>query len=177
MSGDFQFDPVLTGPTIRLRPVRADEFEGLYAVARDPLIWAQHPAKERSQRDVFQTWFTDGLKQHALVVEEVATQRVIGSSRYYDWDPTTREVAIGFTFLARDQWGGQTNAQVKQLMLDHAFRWARTVWFHVDPGNTRSRKAMEKIGGVYSHTASLGLFGAAPRDYVFYRIDARNDGQ
>jgi RimJ/RimL family protein N-acetyltransferase len=172
MSGEFQFDPVLTGPTVRLRPIRADEFEALYAVARDPLIWAQHPAKERSRRDVFEMWFADGLKHHALVVEEVATQRVIGSSRYYDWDPTAHEVAIGFTFLARDHWGGKTNAQMKQLMLDHAFTWARTVWFHVDPGNARSRRAIEKIGGVYSHTASAGLVGAAPREYVFYRIDA-----
>ncbi len=173
MSGDFQFDPVLTGATIRLRPVRADEFEALYAVARDPLIWAQHPAKERSRRDVFEAWFADGLKQHALLVEDVATQRAIGSSRYYDWDPTAREVAIGFTFLARDHWGGKTNAQMKQLMLDHAFRWARTVWFHVDPGNLRSRRAMEKIGGVYSHTDSVGLVGGSPREYVFYRIDSQ----
>lgn len=172
MLGEFDFDPVLTGTTIRLRSIRPDEFEALYGVARDPLIWAQHPAKQRSQRDVFEKWFEDGLAQHALVVEEVTTQRVVGSSRYYDWNATTREVAIGFTFLARDHWGGTTNAQMKRLMLDHAFKWARTVWFHVDPGNTRSRKAMEKIGGVYSHTVALGLFGAAPREYVFYRIDA-----
>ena len=64
MSGDFQFDPVLTGTTIRLRPIRADEFETLYAVARDPLIWAQHPAKERSQRDVFETWFADAVSNN-----------------------------------------------------------------------------------------------------------------
>jgi len=172
VAGDFQFDPVLSGATICIRPIRHDEFEALYAVARDPLIWAQHPAKERSQRSVFEKWFADALLQHGLAVEETSTRRVIGSSRYYDWNAATREVAIGFTFISRDHWGGQTNAQMKRLMLDHAFEWARTVWFHVDPGNTRSRKAMEKIGGVYSHTTSLGLFGAPPRDYVFYRIDA-----
>jgi len=170
--GDFEFDAVLTGPTIRLRPVRPDEFEPLYAVASDPLIWAQHPAKERSQRGVFETWFKDALLQHALAVEESATRRVIGSSRYYDWNPRMREVAIGFTFIARDHWGGRTNAEMKRLMLDHAFKWVRTVWFHVDPANARSRKAMEKIGGIYSHTGTLGLFGAAPREYAFYRIDA-----
>ena len=106
------------------------------------------------------------------MVEEVATQRVIGSSRYYDWNPATREVAIGFTFLARDHWGGKTNAQMKQTDARPCVRWARTVWFHVDPANTRSRKAMEKIGGVYTHTAMISIAGAAARDYAFYRIDA-----
>ncbi len=172
MPENFEFDPILTGTAVRMRPIRPDEFDGLYEVARDPLIWAQHPAKERSQRGVFEVWFNDALAQHALVAEEVATQRVIGSSRYYNWDATTQEVAIGYTFIARDHWGGATNRQMKRLMLDHAFKWARTVWFHVDPGNARSRKAMEKIGATYSHSALLGLFGAPPREYVFYRIDA-----
>jgi RimJ/RimL family protein N-acetyltransferase len=88
------------------------------------------------------------------------------------WTSRGRLSIIGFTFLSRDHWGGSTNADLKGLMLDHAFKWARTVWFHVDPANTRSRRAMEKIGGVYSHTAMLGIYGAPPRDYVFYRIDA-----
>lgn len=135
-------------------------------------MWAQHPAKDRSQRAVFEKWFADAVPQLALTIEEVVTQRVIGSSRYYYWNPTTREVAIGFTFIARDHWGGATNAEVKRLMLEHAFKSALTIWFHVDPANTRSRKAMEKIGGVYSHTAMIGIAGAAARDYAFYRIDA-----
>lgn len=169
---DFEFDAVLSGPNVRVRPIRTDEFEALYAVASDKLMWAQHPAKERWQRSVFETWFKEAVPQHALTIEEASSRRVIGSSRYYDWNPATREVAVGFTFIARDHWGGQTNAELKQLMLDHAFKWARTVWFHVDPANTRSRKAMGKIGGTYSHTSMIGISGAAPREYAFYRIDA-----
>ena len=143
----FDFDPVLEGAMLRVRPIHTGDLEALYAVAADPLVWAQHPAKQRSQRPVFEKWFADALGQHALVVEEKATRRVIGSSRYYGWDSAAREVAIGFTFIGRDHWGGGTNAQLKRLMLDHAFKWANTAWFHVDPANTRSRKAMEKIGG------------------------------
>ena len=172
MAEAFDFQPVLTGPRVLVRPIRTDEFEALYAVAADPLMWAQHPAKDRSQRGVFETWFRDAVPQLALTIEELATHRVIGSSRYYDWNPSAREVAIGFTFIARAHWGGATNAEVKRLMLDHAFKSARTVWFHVDPANTRSRKAMEKIGGVYSHSAMIAIAGAAARDYAFYRIDA-----
>ena len=168
----FDFAPRLQGDSLRVRPIGDDDFEALYAVARDPLLWEQHPAKQRAQREVFAQWFTDALVQHALVVEHIATERVIGSSRYYQWHEHAREVAIGFTFIARDHWGGVTNAELKRVMLAHAFRWARTVWFHVDPDNTRSRKAMEKIGGRYWATAALSINGSASTNYAFYRIDA-----
>lgn len=170
--GPFEFDPVLDGETLHIRPIRHDEFDALYAVASDPLLWAQHPAKRRAEREVFEGWFRDALAQHALVVEERASRRVIGSSRYYHWNQADADVSIGFTFIARDHWGGATNAQLKDLMLQHAFGWARVVWFHVDPMNIRSQKAMQKIGGQYVCTAPLSVNGAAPVTYFFYRIDA-----
>ena len=170
--GSFEYEPLLEGIALRVRPIRIDDLEALYSVASDPLLWEQHPAKQRSQRPVFEKWFADGLAQHALVVEEKATGRIIGSSRYYNWDERAHEVSVGFTFIARDHWGGATNAELKRLMLDHAFRWANTVWFHVDPANTRSRKAMEKIGGRNSHTAMISIHGSPAAEHVFYRIEA-----
>jgi len=58
---------------------------------------------------------------------------------------------------------------MKQLMLSHAFRWAKVVWFHVGANNWRSRKAMEKIGGRFSHE---GRIHGQEQIHVFYRIDA-----
>jgi N-acetyltransferase len=83
----------------------------------------------------------------ALLVTDKASGEVIGTSRYYGWNPDQREVAIGYTFLVRSHWGGATNREMKQLMLSHAFRWAKVVWFHVGKNNWRSRRAMEKVGG------------------------------
>ena len=40
------------------------------------------------------------------------------------------------------------NGEMKRLMLDHAFRFVRTVVFLVHPANLRSRRAVEKIGGI-----------------------------
>lgn len=169
---EFEFQPMLCGATLRVRPIRADEFEALYAVAADPLVWAQHPAKQRSERPVFEQWFHDALAQRALVVELRESGRVVGSSRYYDWQPEAREVSIGFTFIARDQWGGATNRELKALMLAHAFERAHRVWFHVNPGNERSRRAMLKIGGIESHVGMHVIAGGPAVEYVFYRIDA-----
>jgi len=45
------------------------------------------------------------------------------------------------------------------------------VWFHVAASNLRSRRAMEKIGGAFSHKA-MKEFQGKSIPYVFYRIDA-----
>jgi RimJ/RimL family protein N-acetyltransferase len=50
----FDLQPTLENTWIRLRPLRAEDFEALYAVAADPLIWEQHPSRTRYQRDVFE---------------------------------------------------------------------------------------------------------------------------
>jgi RimJ/RimL family protein N-acetyltransferase len=162
---------VLEGASLRLRPIRDDDLEPLFAVASDPLLWAQHPAKTRSQRPVFEHWFASALAGHALVFEARADGRVLGSSRYYDWRPWPRDVAIGYTFIARDQWGGTVNRELKALMLTHAFRFVDRVWFHVNPDNRRSQLAMLKIGGVVSHTGVHAIGREPPAEYVHFRID------
>jgi N-acetyltransferase len=164
----------LVGGTITLRPLRAGDFEALYAAASDPLIWEQHPEPERHRREFFKDGFFTGavVSGSAYVVIDNASGRIIGSSRYYDWDPEKREVAIGYTFLARSHWGGATNGEMKRLMLEHAARWADVVWFHIARSNGRSRRAIEKIGGQLSHEGRKEI-GGAVHDYVFYRIDLR----
>lgn len=169
---DFDGRPTLEGPTLLLRPLRADDLEPLYAAAADPLIWEQHPDSLRYQRGVFENgFFASALASGtALVILDRATGQMIGSSRYYDLNPDRREVAIGFTFLVRSHWGGNTNRELKRLMLEHAFRWARRVWFHVGATNLRSRKAMEKIGGRYSHEEAKVTLGVTAV-HAHYFID------
>lgn len=175
MPGSFAFDfsPTLVGESISLRPLRPEDFESVYSVASDPLVWEQHPFPMRYKRDVFASGFWAGAisSAGALVITDNATGEVIGSSRYYDWNPEAREVAIGFTFLARTHWGGATNGELKRLMLRHAFQWAMVVWFHVGANNVRSRRAMEKIGARLSHEETREIHGVA-HVYACYRIDA-----
>jgi RimJ/RimL family protein N-acetyltransferase len=162
--------PTLQGPTLTLRPLVPDDFEELYEAASDPLIWAQHPSPNRYQRPVFEKWFADAIaSKGALVAVNISDGRIIGSSRYYDWNEAAEEVAIGFTFLKRAYWGGSTNAEMKKLMLDHALQQVRTVWFHVGPNNIRSQKALAKIGAKFSHHGYKEMSGK-PTEYFFYSI-------
>jgi RimJ/RimL family protein N-acetyltransferase len=98
---------------------------------------------------VFRRFFQGALDSGgAFVVLDAATGAVIGSSRYHAYDPATSQVEIGWTFLARKYWGGRYNAEMKRLMLEHAFRSLDTVVFSVGAQNQRSQRALEKIGAV-----------------------------
>jgi RimJ/RimL family protein N-acetyltransferase len=144
----FDYQPVLKGDLIALRPLRADDYDALCAAAADPLLWEQHPAN-RNEPDVFSPFFQQAIASGgALAAIDVATGRVIGTSRFHAYDEQRSEVEIGWTFLARAFWGGRYNGEMKRLMLDHAFRFVNDVIFLVAPENVRSQRAVEKIGGV-----------------------------
>ena len=165
----FDRQPSLHGELLELRPMRADDFVALFAVASDPLIWEQHPSSDRFQEEVFRNFFCEGLELGgALVVIDRKDGRVIGSSRYHGLDEEKSEIEIGWTFLARSHWGGTFNREMKRLMLRHAFQFVRHVIFRIGPRNMRSRRAMEKIGGVLVGTS----VDASDRESVVYRIEA-----
>jgi RimJ/RimL family protein N-acetyltransferase len=143
----FDSQPSLLGNWIRLRPLTPDDHGALFEAASDPLIWEQHPEPDRCTPTGFRRFFDGAMASGgALAVVERASGRVIGSSRFANWRPAEREIEIGWTFLERRFWGGSYNAELKALMLDHAFRWAARVVFRVDAENLRSRRALEKIG-------------------------------
>jgi RimJ/RimL family protein N-acetyltransferase len=145
------------------------DFHDLYAGAADPLIWEQHPNKDRYQEEVFERFFREALESRgALIAIDAKDGRVIGSSRYHGYDETKSEVEIGWTFLARSHWGGTYNREMKQLMLRHAFRFVNHVVFLVGPHNFRSQRAVERIGGV---RAGSRLDGSGRESFV-YRIEA-----
>ena len=145
----FDLQPTLEGELLVLRPLRPEDFDVLYAVASDPLIWEQHPVPDRHKEDVFKGFFCEALESGgALIALDVKDGKVIGSSRFHGYDKEKSEIEIGWTFLARSHWGGAYNREMKQLMLRHAFRFVERVIFLVGPQNLRSQKALEKIGAV-----------------------------
>jgi RimJ/RimL family protein N-acetyltransferase len=145
----FDLQPRLKGELIELRPLTPADWQDLFDVASDPLIWEQHPESDRYKEDVFEVFFNEAWRSGgAFVIIDKKNQRIIGSTRFYGYDPEKSEIEIGWTFLARKYWGGRYNRELKQLMLDHAFTFVESVIFYVGEKNIRSRKATEKIGGI-----------------------------
>ena len=163
----FDAQPVLQSERLELRPLRAEDWEALYAVASDSLIWEQHPARNRHEIGVFRTFFDEALAGGGtLVVVDRANGLVIGSSRFHGYDETKSEVEIGWTFLSRLYWGGVYNGEMKRLMLEHAFRSVDSVIFVIGPKNIRSQKAVLKLGAVRTGETAAGSGG----DSDVYRL-------
>lgn len=165
MSIDWQ--PTLVGELIELRPLKPDDWDALFAVASDPLIWEQHPDRLRYQEDVFREFFRVALEtQSAFVAIDRHDVRIIGSSRFFGHDPVAREVEIGWSFLARSHWGGRYNGEMKALMLAYAFQFVDHVIFVIGPNNIRSQRAVERIGAVLA-----GTLDVRGRESVVYRLN------
>ena len=144
----FELQPTLRGETVELRPLRPEDYDALYAAAKDPLIWEQHPDRERYRPEIFCEYFQTGIDSGgAFAIVDLLSGRIIGSSRYWNYKPSENEIEIGWTFLERAYWGGATNRELKHLMLEHAFGFIERVVLVVGEHNLRSQRAVEKIGG------------------------------
>ena len=156
---------------VQLQPLAATDFDALYQVASDPLIWEQHPNPDRYKKEVFSVYFEGALASGGAMLICDAQGQVIGSSRFYDWESDVREVKIGYTFFARSCWGKPYNRSAKTLMLKHAFlEGAERVLFHVGINNIRSRMAMEKLGAIIIDEVTVAYYGEAPRRNVVFAM-------
>lgn len=162
----FNRQPALSDGALCCTPLHERHRASLRQAARDPAIWALHPAPDRYRPAVFNAYF-DGLLgfESALLVQYNGD--TIGCSAYYAASDQPGTIAIGYTFLTRNHWGGQTNMRLKALMLDHAFQSYDTVWLHISPQNIRSQRATMKLGAVYSHTATSDT-GVGPTTARYY---------
>jgi N-acetyltransferase len=164
------FQPTLVGPSLTVRPISRDDWTDMFAIGSDPEIWKVHPVPDRYTEAGFRKFFDGAVDSRmGFAFVDQATGRIIGSSRYYGYEPGLSEIEIGWTFLARSHWGGRANREVKRLMLDHAFTFVDTVIFWVGDQNWRSQGAMTKIGGIKRE----GLFTRAlsgERSYFIFEI-------
>ena len=171
MNKHFSFQPTLSEETVSLRPLHENDFESLFSCAADKKLWQDHPSKNRYKEVEFKKWFDSALNSMATVVfVDNVNQKIIGSSRFYTVDSSPDDISIGYTFLARQYWGGKTNLALKKLMLAYAFQYFDVVWFHIAPSNIRSQKAIEKIGGVFSHQ-KIANISKQPENWLFYKIE------
>ena len=133
-----------------IRPAIPSDFAELYAVGKNPVIWAQHSEKNRGDLAEFQRFFDQGMEQGwgFYVVVSQQTQEIVGSTRFYEFNPQNRSVAIGYTFFDPSLWGSGVNSAVKKALLDHAFQQVEQVIFNVYDQNFRSQKAVTKLGAL-----------------------------
>ena len=144
----MDLQPTLENSVVFIRPLNESDFEELYQVAKDPLIWEQHPnGRERYKKEIFSAFFKESIESKgALVIIDKENNNIIGSSRFKN-TLTENAIEIGWSFLSREYWGGIYNKSVKKLMMGYAFEYVENVIYYINKTNIRSQKAVEKIGG------------------------------
>lgn len=167
----FSIQPVLENDVVKLIPMKENDFERIYAVSSDPAVWANHPNKNRCEREVFKNFFRGAIESGgAYLILDKMTDKIIGSTRFYDYDENQNSMLIGYTFYAVDYWGKGYNQLVKTLMLNYIFQFVDKVIFHVGAENYRSQGAMKKLGAEKTDEIEIAYFGEPVKRNFVYEI-------
>ena len=80
--------------------------------------------------------------------DALATQEIVGTTRFYEIFPNDRKAAIGYTWLAKRAQRTPVNTEAKLLLLTHAFEaWQLArVELITDVRNEQSRAAILRLG-------------------------------
>ena len=169
---NFNLQPEnLQNELIKLVPLQENDFEELYQVASDKLIWEQHPNKMRYERAVFENYFEGAMQSKgAFFIRDTNSNEPMGCTRFYDFDENDSSVLIGYTFIGRQFWGKGYNTALKKIMLDYAFQFVDKVYFHIGAQNIRSQKAIEKIGAIKVDEFEVAYYGEISKLNFVYLI-------
>lgn len=174
MKMHINIQPTLENDKVVLCPLLEQDFEALYEVASDPEIWKQHPNKDRWKREVFKTFFEGAIKSKgAFKIMDKTNGKILGSTRFYDYNEEENSILIGYTFYATPCWGKGVNSAVKTMMLDYIFQFVSTVHFHIGAENIRSQIAISRLGAAKTGEQEVTYFGELPKLNYVYELNKR----
>jgi N-acetyltransferase len=168
--------PLLTGEIVRLEPLDWSHEEGLWSASRDPRTWRWLSVVQPTTREDLHAWLAEALTgpDTPFATVLVATNEVVGTTRYLNHRPEHRSVEIGWTWLAPSAWSTGANVEAKLLMLEHAFDvlGCRRVELKTDALNERSRGALEALGATFEgiHRQHMLVRGGENRDSAWYSV-------
>ena len=150
MEQPHAFNVSLETNAFSLEQTTSSDFEPLYGVASNPVVWEQHPENDRWKRPVFSSFFEGAMENDlgCFTIRDKSAGVVIGSTRFFSYDALGESVRLGYTFLCPKYWGSGANQEMKEALLDHAFTIVERVYFDIGEENFRSRKAVEKLDAV-----------------------------
>ena len=135
-----------------------DHRDVIRLLAHNELIWEFNKMLliDSNYDKMFDAYFDTALDKKAMggqqsfVIRQVKDQAVIGMTRLYEINQKDRSAMIGYTWFIPSVWGKVYNKECKLLLLQFIFETLRynRAEFRAVHQNTRSLKAIEKIGGV-----------------------------
>ena len=169
----------LTGRFVRLEPLTLAHIDALADVGLHPELWTWIPTQVRT-RDEMRTWVATALADEAhglampFVIIDIASNGIIGSSRYANISTSDRRVEIGWTWITPSFQRTPANSEAKLLLLTHAFEvmGCIRVELKTDALNQQSRRAILRLGAVEEGTFRRNRItpSGRVRDTVYFSI-------
>jgi len=170
----------LEGERVRLVSMTLDHIEPLFKAADFPEIWEHTTTQSMGTIADITAYVEVALSEQAegrtipFVTTDRVTGEIIGATRFADISVMDRNLAIGWTWLRPDRQRTGVNGEAKALMLQHAFdTWgALRVEIRTDVRNTKSRAAIERIGGTYEGTLRQNMIvgDGRVRNTAYYSV-------
>ena len=147
---------ILHGQQVDLLPLEENHFEELLEAASDKRIWEFYVGDWSVREKFFKIYYGSlALREkgweYPFVIVHKPTNKIIGSTRFLDIVPYDKRLEIGGTWLIPEYWATSINFHCKLALLTFSFETllAHRVQLKTQHDNIRSRKAIEKIGGIY----------------------------
>ncbi|MGA2243703.1 MAG: GNAT family protein [Verrucomicrobiota bacterium] len=145
--------PTLIGSKIKLRPICAADASALVRAAADGELWNLPFTIIPSAKtvDAYIALALEGAAAGTVipfVTQVLATDQIVGSTRFGKIDRKNRKLEIGHTWLSASWQKTFVNTEAKFLMLRYAFEDLACVrvQFTTDQNNSASRAAISRLG-------------------------------
>jgi RimJ/RimL family protein N-acetyltransferase len=145
--------PVLTGERVRLRALRADDADALFAMKSDPRVmryWSHAPWTDRAQavaqlEQLERDRETSEFYQWAITVD--GGDALVGTMSLFALNRAQKRADVGYS-LASDVWGRGYATEALKLAVDFAFGTLGLARLEadIDPRNEASCRLVERIG-------------------------------
>ncbi len=156
---------ILENEYVLLTSLTLENFEHLIPVASQEKLVQYSPSAIHSPNSL-RNYVTIALEERErgmgmpFIIFDKGKQLYAGSTRYMNIGWKNKVMEIGSTWIGREFQGSGLNFQMKQLMINHAFdiMGFEKIEFRIDERNMRSRKAVEKLGGVLEGTLRKNVY-------------------
>jgi RimJ/RimL family protein N-acetyltransferase len=160
----------LEGRRVRLEPLEDRHHDELFAISREPRIWALQRVRADESTERFDEWYASVEMGFAHYFDD----RLVGHTSYGNDEPHNRAVEVGNTWLVPDAWSSGANAEAKYLLLRHAFEdegYSR-VSFKTESTNARSRAALAALPAEFEGIFRKHMLvrGGERRDSAWYAV-------
>jgi N-acetyltransferase len=177
---NFKKSIILENDLVRLEPLTMIHFNELLPIALktpdllkfSPSYFGDEKSLKINIRSAIEA--RENKQRYAFCIYDKSKARYIGCSSFGNISTQNQRLEIGWTWIGKDSQGRGLNQQCKYLLLSYAFDelGIERVEFRTDSRNVQSRKALEKIGGIYegtlrSHTLMIDGYR---RDTAYYGI-------